>query len=251
MNVEVAVPVPLFKTFTYEVPGPLPEPGTRVLVPFRRSEEVGWVTGAARAPAPEGIRSVLSRLDDVPSLPSDLLELAQWISEYYVSPLGITFRSMLPSVLSDGGTGLLRLTPEGASVANDGTSHTLSPGAVRVLRAVAGGGSEARIPALRRALGRGSFWPEVQALVSAGLLEQRSVPPTSPGMSRRVARIREWISDLAARDTLFAGARRQREAYERIEAAGGAFEVARLEKDHGFSPSVIQGLARKDRKSVV
>ena len=56
MNVEVAVPVPLFKTFTYEMPGPLPEPGTRVLVPFRRSEEVGWVTGRSEAPAPDGVR---------------------------------------------------------------------------------------------------------------------------------------------------------------------------------------------------
>ena len=246
MNVEVAVPVPLFKTFTYDVPGTLPEPGTRVLVPFRRSEEVGWVTGASRAPSPDGIRTVLSRLDDVPSLPPDLLELAKWISEYYVSPVGITFRSMLPSVLSDGGTGRLRLTPKGASAANHGTSDALSSRAGRVLHAVVEAGNEARIPALRRgSLGRGSFWPEVQALVSAGLLEQRSVPPPSHGMSRRVARIREWISDLAARDRVFAGARRQREAYERIEAAGGAFEVARLEKDHGFSPSVIQGLARK------
>jgi primosomal protein N' (replication factor Y) len=245
MNVEVAVPVPLFKTFTYEVSGPLPDPGTRVLVPFRRGEEVGWVLGPTRGPAPASVRKVLGRLDEVPSLPPDLLALGQWISEYYVSPLGVTLRSMLPAALSDAGSGLLCLTPEGEDAARAQTGSGLSPRSVRVLHELGTAGGGAPIPALRRALGRGSFWPEIEALSSARLVERRSLPPSSPARSRHVARIREWITDLASREAVFTGARRQRECYERIEAAGGAVEVARLGKEHGFSPSVIQGLARK------
>ena len=48
--VEVALAVPLFRTFTYLVPEgiatPIP-PGSRVLVPFRARREVGICLGAA------------------------------------------------------------------------------------------------------------------------------------------------------------------------------------------------------------
>ena len=47
--VEVALPLPIFSTFTYRVRGRVPAPGTRVLVPFRREERIGWVVGPGRA----------------------------------------------------------------------------------------------------------------------------------------------------------------------------------------------------------
>ena len=41
--VSVALPLPIHSEFTYTVRGPVPPPGTRVLVPFQKGERIGWV----------------------------------------------------------------------------------------------------------------------------------------------------------------------------------------------------------------
>ena len=48
--VDVALPLPLFTTFTYEAGEDLPNPvgvGARVVVPFRNKREIGIVVGEA------------------------------------------------------------------------------------------------------------------------------------------------------------------------------------------------------------
>ncbi len=101
--IEVALPVPLFRTFTYQVPEgmatPVP-PGSRVLVPFRARREIGVCLGPADPPDGVVLKSVLSVLDTVPSLPPALLETARWIATWYAAPLGVTLRSMLPASLT-------------------------------------------------------------------------------------------------------------------------------------------------------
>src|ERR1700675_3670497 len=97
----VALPVPLRTTFTYAVPGALRgtlQPGSRVLVPFRKKSLVGVVAEMAES-APEGtkIREITHVLDLVPALKPKLIELAQWIAGYYLAPIGEVFRAMLRS----------------------------------------------------------------------------------------------------------------------------------------------------------
>ena len=92
-RVEVALPLPVNHTFTYTVEGAgIPEPGSRVLVPFRRDRRIGWVVGPGGGERKEGLRAVLGVLDERPSLPPDLLELSRWISRYYLCPLGLTLK---------------------------------------------------------------------------------------------------------------------------------------------------------------
>src|SRR5215469_17663042 len=100
---EVALPVPLRTTFTYEIPQRLAESvcaGSRVLEPFRNRAMVGVVLDpAARKPDPariKQIREIVEVLDPVPALPPKLLELGRWVSNYYVAPIGEVFRAMLP-----------------------------------------------------------------------------------------------------------------------------------------------------------
>ncbi len=100
------MPLPLDRTFAYALgPGQTrPPPGTRVLVPFREAKQVGWVLGPGR-PGSEKLRlrRVSRILEEKPALPSGLLELGRWMAEYYVAPLGIVLRAMLPRALSDAG----------------------------------------------------------------------------------------------------------------------------------------------------
>ena len=97
----VALPVPLRTTFTYAVPDAMREqvqPGSRVLVPFRKKAMVGVVVEMT-ATVPEGtkIREIHKVLDLIPALTPKLLELGQWIANYYLAPVGEVFRAMLAS----------------------------------------------------------------------------------------------------------------------------------------------------------
>jgi primosomal protein N' (replication factor Y) len=99
----VALPVPLRTTFTYAVPESLREivqPGTRVLVPFRKKAMVG-VVGELTEHAPAGtkIREITKALDREPALTPKLIELGHWIANYYLAPVGEVFRAMLPPVI--------------------------------------------------------------------------------------------------------------------------------------------------------
>ncbi len=101
--VDVALAVPLFRTFTYEVPDgiatPIP-PGSRVIVPFRNRREVGIVLGAVDAPVGVALKALHVVADETPSLPPALLATADWIASWYAAPIGITLRSMLPAALT-------------------------------------------------------------------------------------------------------------------------------------------------------
>ncbi|MGH9698421.1 MAG: replication restart helicase PriA [Candidatus Acidiferrales bacterium] len=98
---QVALPVPLRSVFTYAVPESLQEEeliGRRVVVPFRNRPMVGVVLGAgSRAPAGvKRVKEIASLVDPIPALTPQLIELGNWISRYYLAPVGEAFRSILP-----------------------------------------------------------------------------------------------------------------------------------------------------------
>ena len=101
--VEVALAVPLFRTFTYIVPEGIATPiptGSRVLVPFRARREIGIILGEAEPPVGVALKALISVLDDAPALPAALLETGRWIADWYAAPIGLTLRAMLPSTLT-------------------------------------------------------------------------------------------------------------------------------------------------------
>ena len=107
---EVAIPLQIRHTFTYSIEAAPPPIRTRVRVPFRREERIGWVVGEHSGELVQGIKPVLAVLDDGPSVPPDLIDLCRWISEYYAAPLGIALKAALPSVLSDVSRDYIALT---------------------------------------------------------------------------------------------------------------------------------------------
>ena len=94
---DVALPVPLDQLFTYGVNGVVPVVGARVLVPFAGQRLMGVVV-RVHGDAPQGVevKPVQQVLDDAALLLDELMELARWIAQYYVAPLGEVLRGMLP-----------------------------------------------------------------------------------------------------------------------------------------------------------
>jgi primosomal protein N' (replication factor Y) (superfamily II helicase) len=243
-RVDVALPLPIDRTFTYRVDGPLLPVGTRVLVPFRRTERIGWVVGPGSEQPIKGLKSVLSVLDGAPSVPEDVVDLCRWIADYYVSPLGVALRSALPSALSDASRDYVTLT---------GTPPSdLRPREVRLVEALRLHDRPQRVRSLRAALRMGSIWPEIRSLQARGALAHETVAPAEPAVkTRRVVRIVRDLESLAERDDLFARAARQREAYELLEASGGAMELANLTSGEGFSRGVVKALQDKGLVSLL
>ncbi len=103
---EVALPVPIDRTFTYAVrEGQHPVRGARVIAPFRNEKLIGVVLSLGHvAPVEYEVRPLEAVLDqlqdqdnaDGPLLTESQLQLAEWIAHYYLAPLGEVLRGMLP-----------------------------------------------------------------------------------------------------------------------------------------------------------
>ena len=102
--VDVAVPYPVDKLFTYRVPEALRgrvRTGARVLVPFGRRRVTGYVMGSAAAlPSSVRVREIAAVVDEEPLLTGGLIDLARRISDHYVHPIGEVMRAMLPATIA-------------------------------------------------------------------------------------------------------------------------------------------------------
>ena len=83
------------------------EPGQRVQVPFGRANKLQQAFVVQVITDPDEIakckrfklKAVKAILDELPLLDEQLMELAQWISQYYVCPLGQVFSAMVPAAV--------------------------------------------------------------------------------------------------------------------------------------------------------
>ena len=104
VELHIAVPSPLHQTFTYVHEEQLPA-GVRVLVPFGQQARTVGVVLAEKIHAPGTrdsektfqLKAIREVLDKEPIYSPVLLRLAQWISQYYMYPIGEVLRTMLPA----------------------------------------------------------------------------------------------------------------------------------------------------------
>jgi primosomal protein N' (replication factor Y) len=118
------MPVALDQSFTYLATEKIPS-GCRVTVPFgeRNRQTVGVVLGLShKEPDPAyRMKSIVARLDDVPIYSPVLLDLARWMSSYYMHPLGEVLRTMLPASRVKKKTSKVILTESGRLLWKDQT----------------------------------------------------------------------------------------------------------------------------------
>ncbi|MGQ9646548.1 MAG: primosomal protein N' [Thermodesulfobacteriota bacterium] len=118
--VEVAVGLPVSKTFHYRIPDPMKgslQVGMRVLVPFKQRKVTGFVLDLLDHP-PKGFEEKLKEVDDLldegPLVDSQWLRFCQWISTYYLYPIGEVIKTGLPPGLNLMSELILSLTEEGS-----------------------------------------------------------------------------------------------------------------------------------------
>jgi primosomal protein N' (replication factor Y) (superfamily II helicase) len=127
---EVAIPLPVHRVFTYRVPQELRISvgvGKRVLVPFGRRRLTGYVTGfASHPPKVAQIKGILDVLDDEPLFPKTMVPFFQWVANYYLHPLGEVIQTALPGGLTVAECSLFQLSDSGRRVMdNDDVEDTV------------------------------------------------------------------------------------------------------------------------------
>jgi primosomal protein N' (replication factor Y) len=160
---EVALPVPLDRTFTYAVrEEQAPLRGARVIVPFRNEKLIGVVMATkVKAPAEFEVRYLEAVLDEEPLLSEHLLALAEWMAQYYLAPLGEVLRGMLPLMAEVRRTVYYRITDLGRDVLADALEGDSGGVHVSNARPGAPGAAGAPKPGAKR---KGRLSPEEQDL---------------------------------------------------------------------------------------
>jgi primosomal protein N' (replication factor Y) len=172
---KVVVDLALNREFDYLIPPELSEAvrvGTPVVVPFGRTVRRGFVVGLADRsdyPRLKPIREVVGRKA---LIEERITDLARWIADYYIAPLEVAVRTVLPAVVRRRPTGFARrqvveLTEAGADLATLEQLRLRAPKQAAALAALRGAGS---LPARALAQRVGVSTATLRALERKGLI---------------------------------------------------------------------------------
>jgi primosomal protein N' (replication factor Y) len=242
----VALPVPLRTTFTYAIPESLREsvqPGSRVLVPFRKKSLVGVVVELVES-APKGakVREITRVLDLVPALTSKLVELAHWIASYYLAPIGEVFRMMLPPLTELKSQRQIILTDAGCvaaeSLSGGELSHGLSgPEAALLARMKEKKGGPRLGPAAKPGLDTAAL----QKLQRLGLIEIRE---SIQDRKRRTQRVIAWKDGRVGSVTARSLSEKEEKIRTLLQTERGPLPLPQLLKLAQVTRSVIERMLR-------
>ena len=97
--VSVVFPMPFNRIFHYSLPIELESErlvGRRVVAPFGTKERIGYIVDSLTKLGLKGLKMIDEIVDKEPLISTHLLELARWISKYYVCSLGQALDTILP-----------------------------------------------------------------------------------------------------------------------------------------------------------
>lgn len=259
---EVALAVPLRRTFTYAIPPSLEgrvEAGNRVVVPFRRRAMIGVVVEVGQPPggskarddaetqralrdAEKNIRELSEVLDGIPALTPSLVELGKWVAGYYLAPVGEVFRAMLPPAVEVRHEREVRLTDAGCEYQREiqslqnRTAHQVEEMALLQLLEVEG----QPVNAARLAKLPGGE-PAAERLARRGAVEFAQVARRRKARTQKIV---AWMESGSAEETPNEAEQRIR---EELTTLRGPMPLAVLLKAAHVSRSVVERLERQGR----
>ena len=238
--IEVAVNAPIGpgKTLSYSVPAPMdvPEPGRMVWAPLGARPVQGIVFECTDSPQVEAVRDIISILEPSPLLGRKDLELASWISRYYLSSLFEAASLMLPPGFEHRVSSWLSLARDDSAVQvhYDPKVH----GLLELL-----GHKEVAEQAAVKALGTGGE-RTLNGLINSGAIKRRWEFPRP----RRRHRYKSTVYPVDAVPELISRlSPRQKEFYAAL-LVRGSMEAPDANK--AFGPSVVAGTMDKGLASM-
>ena len=251
--VEVALPPPLARQFTYGVPEEVDSllPGALVLVPVSQRLLTGVATrvniSLEHGLNPSKIRDIVQVLDD--SLLSDeIVDLCRWLAEYYMAPLGSALVAALPPGVRLSSKRSVSLTQivqvKDGSVVDAPEWEQLGEEERALIEELARS-EPLKVSTLQHRLGRKGLEKRLTGLRRRGLID--IAPILEDRRTRAVSETHVYVVDSqkgeAALPALEKRARRQADCLRYLLEQGGCARPALVRA--GFSAAVIKGLEER------
>ncbi|MFC1884410.1 primosomal protein N' [Thermodesulfobacteriota bacterium] len=116
---KVAVPLPVRGTFSYIPPEGLhPKTliGRRAIVPFGSRRITGYIIAESAKESGEDLKKIEEVLDAEPLFPEKMAPFFEWVSDYYMCPVGLVIQSLMPSRMGAAPYKTARLTETGLKI---------------------------------------------------------------------------------------------------------------------------------------
>lgn len=225
--------------------------GARVIVPVGRKLTTGYIVALKHhsdecsALNNAELKDVCELVDIVPVVTPDVLQITQWVSEYYASPWGEILKGALPPGLSDKIEQLLSITTKGREEAGRLTADRLSSNKAKLLKIILEPG-EAALRTVAAELGQHQAVNAARELERAGLIEIRQ---QRSGKMMRMKYQRAASLTLPQPDPDNGGTAQFTKAQTRViqtlAAASRALPVKEILRAAGTSESVVQTLQKR------
>jgi len=235
--VDVALPLPLMQAMTYRVPAGWPDVprGSRVEAPFGKRRVMGVVVNAEATPR-EGVsvKNLTALFDEEPLVTERLLELALWVADYYIGPIGQATRLVAPPGGVRASKRMVRL--------KDPTSPAslVATAADPVLQALREAGGQLSVAALAARLDK-DITARLLRLDQSGLIEFEAELATADFQRVQVATAQAGLASAELKG-------RALEVANLLKESGGAAAVRVLVGD---VPSRRQALRSLEKKGLV
>ena len=179
LYVNVALPVPVNKLFTYIVPEELKDDiavGKRVIVPFGKQELTGIIVEVSNQSGWHKLKEIKDVLDPAPVFSDEMLKLTRWVADYYLASWGEVLKTALPAgtILESKRIVKLRCQPDPNALSK---MEEVSPSRAAVLKFLISAGSPVTIKTLKSKFQFKNIYSILHALESLGYVEiERYIP---------------------------------------------------------------------------
>jgi primosomal protein N' (replication factor Y) len=250
--VEVALPLPLRQTFTYGLPDHLDaKVGSRVVVELGRRAITGYILDIfPELPAesdvdPKKIKPVLEVLDSEPLLTEEIIRLARWTADYYLSFPGEVLRASLPAGMSGKADKTYSITVKG----RQRLSGVLIPDKIqeKVLAFLDLDGPAGE-SSLAKSFGKSGLDRALRSLLSDGSIEVGYSNHVAAVKPKRRKAVRLLLSVAANGDKPLTSA--QQKIIDALGKAGGEMLFTDLIESADVSGSAINTLEKRGRVEV-
>jgi primosomal protein N' (replication factor Y) (superfamily II helicase) len=234
----IALPVPVQRTFTYLLPEALQtlvQKGSLVLVPFGTKKFSGIVVDFPETTDVAGLKPVIDVLDPSPVISEGLLKLGTWLADYYCAPIGETLRIFLPQGIGQASKRIVKME----RVPSDSELGAMSASRRKIVQTLLSKDA-LTILQLQKATGLRTPSAIVSSLASSGIvrIEEHLAPKKAKMKLERVLRLLPGAEHLDVRGV------KQMAVLAALRASPDEWlHVQAFMKDTGASSAIIRALA--------